>query len=38
LGILAYAVLSLLLNPEDLRNLKDIFLRKKVSKNSGKGQ
>lgn len=38
LGILAYAVLSLLLNPEDLRNLKDIFLSKKVSKNSGKGQ
>ena len=38
LGILVYAVLSRLLNPEDIRNLKDIFLRRDVSKNRGKSQ
>ena len=38
LGILVYAVLSRLLNPEDLRNLKDIFLRRDVSQNRRKGQ
>jgi putative peptidoglycan lipid II flippase len=37
LGIIIYFILSLLLNREDLKNLREIFSRRRISKEGGKG-